>query len=243
MDGILRCSRYAFGPNRLHYCGPDKNREIFSYINEEASDEGLAGLLKQFETMYPYLRHIAEANSIKNPFDPRVVEAYWLGNDLLLAVEKRHFHRHLIDGLHLKKKLDARSFELVEDKIAEGAVPHHSFHVLDIWRRTGFVEKEHTLESMDECRVSAGVIVKISGPFIEVMREPLLYQEGKLMFGAPVLKKLVRRLESEYDIEQLAVGDIVSIHWSVICEKITEQQALMLKKFTLKHIALANQTL
>lgn len=243
MDGILRCSRYAFGPNRLHYCGPDKNREIFSYINEEVSDEGLTGLLKQFETMYPYLRHIAEANSIKDPFDSRVVEAYWLGNNLLLNVEKQQFHKHLVDGLHLKKKLDVRSFELVEDKIAEGAVPHHSFHVLDIWRRTGHVEKEHTLESMDECRVSAGVITKVSGPFIEVQREPLVYIGGKLLLGEPVIKKLVRRLESEYDIEQLAVGDIVSIHWSVICEKISAQQATTLKKYTLKHIALANQTL
>jgi len=59
MNGILRCSRYAFGPNRLHYCGPDANSEIRSYIDEDATDPGLEKLMSQFQTMFPYLRHIA----------------------------------------------------------------------------------------------------------------------------------------------------------------------------------------
>jgi hypothetical protein len=56
-------------------------------------------------------------------------------------------------------------------------------------------------------------------------------------------KKLARRLEAEYDIEQIKPGDIVSIHWSVPCEVITERQAAMLRKYTLRHIALANKTI
>lgn len=242
MNGILRCSRYAFGPNRLHYCGPDKNKDIYTYINEEVSDEGLVSLMTQFETMYPYLRHIAVANGIDDPLDDRVVEAYWVGNRLLETIEKRDFHRHLVDGLRLKDKL-GRSFELVEARLAQGAVPHHSFHVLDVWRRTGHLDREHTLESMDQCRVSWGKITEISGPFITVSTEPLLYENGKLRLGEAVAKKLTRRLEAEYDIEQLKTGDVVTVHWSVICEKISSKKAAILKKYTLKHIELANMTI
>ncbi|MFA5830794.1 MAG: DUF6390 family protein [Candidatus Paceibacterota bacterium] len=243
MDGILRCSRYAFGPNRLHYCGPDKNREIFSHISEKEEGEGLSELLSQFETMYPYLRHIAEANKIKDPLDDKVVEAYWIGNALLDRIPKQKLYEHLRDGLQLKNKLGAKSFELVAEKIGQGALPHHSFHVLDIWKRTGHSLREHSLENISECLVSVGAVMSVSGPFIIVKTEPLLYENGKLFLGLATEKKLLRRLESDYDIEQLKKGDLVSIHWSVICEKITKRQAENLKRYTQHHIDIANQTI
>ncbi|MDO8504356.1 MAG: DUF6390 family protein [Candidatus Liptonbacteria bacterium] len=243
MDGVLRCSRYAFGPNRLHYCGPDANKEIASYINEGERDFGLTKLLSQFETMYPYLAHIAEANHIADPFDDRVVEAYWIGNNLLESIPVKKFHRHLAEGLKLKKKIGTKSFAVVEKKLEEGALPHHSFHVLDIWKRTGHLDREHTLESMDECRISWGKILEVSGPSITVLTKPLRYENGKLSLGSEVQKKITRRLEATYDIEQLRPGNLVSIHWSVPCEIITPGQAAMLEKYTRLHLALANKTI
>ncbi len=243
MAGILRCGRYAFGPNRLHYCGPDANAELRANIEAGATDFGLAKLLKQFKTLYPYLWHIAEANRIKNPFNWRVVEAYWLGNWLLEVVEKRKLHHFLTDNLEVKKIIGSREFKWLEEKIAQGAVPHHSFHVFNIWRRTGNAEVAQTLQSLDECRVSAGTVVTIKGPEITVLTEPLIYVQSKLALGQPIIKILIRQLEAEYDIEQIKPGQIVSIHWSVPCEVITKKQAATLKKYTLKSIALANQTI
>lgn len=241
MDGILRCSRYAFGPNRLHYCGPDRNSELFAHIENNETDPDLTKTLSQFETMYPYLVHIATANHIADPFDPRVVEAYWIGNTLLDRIEKHSFYTHLIDGLGLKKKLGA-SFALVGSKVGDGALPHHSFHVFEVWKRTGHVEREHTLAAMDDCRISWGEVVKVSGPSIFVSVAPLLEVGGKLALGMPVEKKYLRQLESDYDIEQLRPGDFVTIHWNIICERITKDQRDRLKKYTLRHLAIANET-
>ena len=243
MDGILRCSRYAFGPNRLHYCGPDANKEIAEYIKRSETDLGLAHLMKQFQTMYPYLKHIASVNHIRDPFDDRVVEAYWLGNKLLETIERKVFYNHLVDDHKIPKKTGRKSFELVKDKIRMGAVPHHSFHVLDIWKRTGNLQIEHTLESMNECRISWGKVTKIDGPYIYANVEPLSYESGRLLIGAPINKKMVRRLESTYDIEQIKPEDIIAIHWSVPCEIINEQQLKALKYYTGLHIQLANQTI
>jgi len=242
MEGILRCTRYSFGPNRLHYCGPDANAELRSYIESNHSDPGLANLLKQFQTLYPYLRHIATANHIADPFDPRVVEAYWLGNELLETVEKQAIHRFMIDDLKIKKKMGNREFEWLESKIGQGAVPHHSFHVLNVWRREGSERVPHTLENMDECRVSWGTVTAVNGPELTVTTEPLLYIQGKFALGPAAPKTITRRLESEYDIEQITVGQLVSIHWSVPCEVITKEQAARLKKYTMKNIEFANQT-
>ena len=237
------CSRYSFGPNRLHYCGPDKTREIFDYIKYGGSDAGLGNILKEFKTLYPYLRLIAEANNIKNPFDTKVVEAYWLGNKLLETVEKKKYYRNLLEEQEIKKRVGRKSFEEAAGKIMQGAIPHHSFHVLNIWRRTGHLEQEHTLESMDQCRISWGKVSAVDGPFISVKTEPLIYENGKLKLGNPVFQKVIRNLESFGDIAEVAVDDIISIHWGIPCEVITPRQAANLKKHTLESIDYANQTL
>ena len=78
--GVLTCAHYAFPPNSLHYCGPHQSTTIKEYLQAQIAEPRLSTLLSQFETLYPYLQCIAEANNIKDPFDIRVVEAYWLGN-------------------------------------------------------------------------------------------------------------------------------------------------------------------
>lgn len=241
--GLLRSARYAFGPNRLHYCGPDANAEILAHMQHGAADPGLESLLKAFRTMYPYLRLIADANRIRDAFDERVVEAYWLGNELLENVEKQHLWRHLIEKQEVKKRIGPKEFAAVEATIRQDAVPHHSFHVLDIWKRTGHLEREHTLESLDSCRISWGAVRAVDGPKVIVETEPLLQVTGKLKLGMPVQKTFTRPLEAEADIAELKPGDLVSMHWGVLCEVITPIQAATLKRYTLKHLALANQTI
>lgn len=243
MDGILRCSRYSFGPNRLHYCGPDANSELLSYIQSGSSDLGLLHLLRQFKTLYPYLQYIAASNGIKDPFDDRVVEAYWIGNELLESIDKRQFYRHLSEDQQLKKRLGPQEFERLANKLHHRAVPHHSFHVLNVWRRTGHDSINHTLESFDACRIGWGEVKKIDGPFITVKTEPLLYLNNRFVLGDAVSQKITRQLEAPYDIEQLKIGHLITIHWGVPCEVITSRQATNLKKYTLHSIKLANQTL
>jgi hypothetical protein len=79
LSGSLRFIRYAFMPNRLRYCGGDDNRTLFEYGIENAVDGGLNPLLRRFTGALPYLQLIASANGIADAFDPRVVEAYWIG--------------------------------------------------------------------------------------------------------------------------------------------------------------------
>jgi len=243
LDGIMRCSRYSFGPNRLHYCGPDANKELHDLIENGENNIGLAHLLKQFKTLFPYLKQIAQANDISDPFDGKVVEAYWLGNELLDMVEKNMLYRFLVDDLRVKDKIGSREFSWLEEKIKQGAMPHHSFHVFNIWRQEGHNDSLDDLTRVNECRISSGVVIAVKGPEITVSTEPLIYTNGKFALGEAVSKILIRQLESEYDIEQIKPGQIVSIHWSMPCEVITPKQAETLKKYTLKNIAFANLTI
>ncbi|MFH0952541.1 MAG: DUF6390 family protein [Patescibacteria group bacterium] len=242
-DGVGRCACYAFGPNKLHLCGPDANKEVFAYLKEGASDQGLENILQGFQTLYPYLRQIAQANKIKDPFDDRVVEAYWLGNQLLEQVTTKVFYKHLAEGLHLKDRYNSKSFDQLADKLPQGARMHHSFHVFNAYKRTGHDAKFHDLDSMDACRVSWGKVMKIDGPKIIVKRKPLLLEGHKLYLGNQADHTIMRKLEDDGTMDELKEGEYISLHWGVPCEVIGKENIKWLEYYTEKHIVLANQTL
>lgn len=242
-DGVARCSLYAFGPNRLHYCGPDANRELYSYINENTADKGLSLLLSKFQTLYPYLRLIAEANAISDPFHEKVVEAYWLGNQLLGSISKKQLYKNLVDEHQLKKRLVPKLFDTVSNKIGGGALPHHSFHVLNIWKNTGTSLDESVIESMRECIVSWGTITHIDGPMLTYTTRPFTYEENHFCLGQPQSRRVARPFDTSHNLDTIKIGDILTVHWGVPCEIISPLQARILEHFTNQSIALANQFL
>lgn len=232
MQGLLRCARYSFAPNKLRYCGPDKNKELEAYLKVRVEDRGLKQLLNDFGVMYPYLKLIADENGINDPFDERVVEAYWIGNELLETVSMKEFYDHLMEGQGLKKRFKPKDWKRIVGKVPEGAKVHHSFHVFNIWSRTGHEARLQTVETMDSCRISAGEVVD----FGNVKTNKLIYQQGQLSFE-PAIKE-VQSLENGYK-----PGDLVTIHWNWVCEKINQKQAENLEKYTKWHLKLANLTI
>jgi hypothetical protein len=233
---ILSCARYAFRPNFLKYCGPDQNGELLQYLRSAEDDGGVGEILKKFETLYPYLRLIARENKTGDLFDKKISEAYWVGNDLLANVKMARLHEHLADGLKLKKKLSQKELDLLVGKISHGANPHHSFHVFNIWQRTGHVENPHTLFTMDECRIGWGAVVAVAEKTIDVVYEPLVFANGKLAYGAPTPKKIF------YELRDVAVspGDWITFHWSSFCDVLEREQLENLKKWTGINLELAN---
>jgi hypothetical protein len=239
LAGTSRFVRYAFMPNRLRYCGGDDNRTLFEYGLENASDDGLTPLLRRFTGALPYLQLIARANRILDPFDPRVVEAYWIGNELLDRVEVRQLYDSLLDRFGKQLQVGAR--DVVLGKAPAGARPHHSFHVFDVHSRVG--ELEHSLFTMDHCRVSWGRVVRVESGELVVERVPLLLEQGKLALGAPIQERVVRQIDGRGFADAAQPGDWVSIHWGWACEVLSPLELNALERYTLHHLALANLTL
>lgn len=245
-SGAILAARYAFMPNKLRYCGGDENSQLFNYVSQNHEDKGLEELLEEFATMYPYLRLIAEKNKILDPFDARVVEAYWIGNDLLNNIDMNNFYRYMVDEQQLKKKFNPKLLEKVFGKIPLGAKPHHSWHVFNIPKRTGHYPVEHTLETMDKCRIGWGIIKKIHGQSedlinqITVEYEPLAVIGGKLTLGETVDRDVWLEFDGKSFVDDLSVGDTVSIHWDWVCDVLSDHQLLNLKKWTRHNLLLAN---
>ena len=239
LAGQLRFIRYAFMPNRLRYCGSDDNRTLFEYGIEGVVDGGLSPLLRAFTGALPYLQLIARSNGIADPFDARVVEAYWIGNDLLRGVEARQ----LFDALQERfgKQLQGRARDWVLGKAPAGARPHHNFHVFDVHARVG--QLEHSLETMDQCRISWGRVLSAEGAQLIVERQPLVLREGKLALGSPGPVPALCQVEGHGFADAAVAGDWVTLHWGWACEAISEAQRARLAYYTDYHLALANQTL
>ena len=55
--------------------------------------------------------------------------------------------------------------------------------------------------------------------------------------------KIIRRLEDTSLLDELKIGDTVSIHWDIPCEILNKQQVINLKRYTEQSLELANKTL
>ncbi len=243
--GLKKCAHYAFPPNLYHFCGPDKQADLLGYLKESVTDKGLVEIINHFETLYPYLVLIATENNIKDPFDPRVVEAYWLGNSLLKKVKLRSLSRHFEEVQQIKKKLPKKAINQLFNKIDTG-FPHHTYHVLNIFRRTGHIPIPQTLTTMDSCRISWGMVIKnyelriMNGKEnynLLIKTRPIKLTKEKLMLGKPVVRQ-IKNIGKKID-----TGDWVTVHWGYVCEKVTGQQIKVLNYYTRKAIAVYNQRL
>lgn len=243
LDGIISCTRYAFMPNRLKYCGPDKNRDLFEYGAREIVDGGLSEILAEFQTLYPYLNFIALSNKIADPFDRRVVEAYWIGNSFLENVKTPKFYDHLLCGQGLKKRIDRKSLEYLIGKIPLGARPHHSFHVLNVFTRTGHAAVVHTVETMDKCRISWGRIKAIKKEKLVVSSRPLKMENKKIILAPERDAEVLREFNDKTFVENPRIGDWVSIHWDWVCEILSPRQVKNLEYYTNQSLKLANLTI
>jgi hypothetical protein len=226
-------------PNLLRYCGGDDNRTLFDYGVARVVDGGVTPLLQKFTGALPYLRLIARANGIADPFDDRVVEAYWLGNELLEHVEVCQLYEALAE--RVGRHLSGRARAWVLGKAPAGARPHHSFHVLDVHSRVG--DLGHSLRTMDQCRVSWGRVARVESAELVVLRQPLVLVDGKLALGPAREERVLRQVDGHGFADAVAPGDDVSLHWGWVCETITPTQRVTLARYSDYHLTIANQTL
>ncbi len=236
---MVRFIRYAFMPNHLGYCGGRASEVLLEHASEGRADSRLTPLLAEFSGAVPYLRTIAGANGIGDPFDPRVVEAYWLGNDLLAGVEAADLYRSLEE--RFGRQLPPSVREQVLRKPPQGAKPYHLFHVVDVYRH---LERDTVgMAAMESCRVSWGKVTSVEEASLVVQRRPLVLREGRLALGEPRAEPVAREVLDRGFVDDVAVGDWVSIHWGWACEVLTARQRADLERWTTHHLALANQTL
>lgn len=180
-------------------------------------------IVRDFKGAHPYYKFIAKANGIKDSFSERAIRAYWTGSDDLARVRFTDF-----------EKMAKEKFFL--SKIPSGSLPHHSFHVLNIGRINGKLNED----LLDVCLVKWGRVAKIKGSEATIDDyEELQKREGKFYFAPRAEKKVSwdRKM-----VQDLKIGDWVSIHWRHIIEKINQEQLANLKRYTKINVKACNDS-
>jgi hypothetical protein len=238
--GALLFARYAYPPNALGLCGADVQRTLLQYGAAGESDGGLAELARTFDGAWPYLELIAGANHIDDPLDLRVVEAYWVGNELLDRVDPARLTNHIDE--RFRGRL-GRSRENVYAAAHAGAVPHHCFHVFAVYPWLGLLRSgivDEPLQVLDQCRTSPARVVSSDGETAAVLVRPLVFEHGLLGLGEPVTKEARWSDAGLSFLERPEPGDLVSLHWSFVCDRLAPAAAQALEAATRRAIRAAN---
>lgn len=243
-SGAILFARYAFGPNRLGYCGPDAAGELLGEASSGGDTRALRELARGFEGAWPYLELIARANNIPDALDRRVVEAYWLGSPLVDRVTPSLLNVDL--EARFRPRLPSASWRWLAEKPAAGAVPVHAFHVLDVFPRIGLLRSgsmDNVLEVMDACRIRWGRVLGRDGEYLLVDVVPLELVNGRLRLGNPRTERVQSWLGESSFVADAAPGDLVSVHWSWACDRLSADQLQRLMWWTRRQVAVANQTI
>ncbi len=238
MDGVALCARFSLATNRLEYCGPsDAEPALYGAIARGADLAAARASLERFEALFPYLAAIGRRHGL-DPFDERVVEAYWIGNDLLDTFAPDDF-RALLDAL-VRRGLPRSAAERLAAHLPALPIPHHTFHVafVGVGEVTGHVAT--TLANMEACRPAAARVVAVDGSFLELERRPLAVAGGRLALAAPVRER--RRFDPAL-LPRVAADDTVAVHWGHPAVVLTSSQAGSLERYTARSLEAANEAL
>jgi hypothetical protein len=218
--GPLLFARYALPPNTLGYCGPDEARSLLEHVREGVVDPDLIRLERAFEGAYPYLSLIAAQNGIADPLDRRVVEAYWIGNELLDGVDPRAF------AADLERRFRSRTPPTERPWLAEparrGLPVHHNVHVLEVMPRIGLLRTglvPDLAAMLGNCLIRPARVLSVEPGRLTVLARPLKLVDGRFSLGSPRSEEVASLLDGT-----IGPSDLVAVHWGIAVGGISADQ-------------------
>jgi hypothetical protein len=167
-----------------------------------------------------------------------VVEAYWIGNSLLDALDASDF-RVLLDALG-RRGLPRSLVQRLRENLPARPWFHHAFHVsfVGVGNVTGHVQT--TLANMEACRPAWGTVRARNGPRLAIDRSSWAVHNGRLVPGPSV------SVETTFDdrvLPDLRVGDHLVLHWGWPALRLDDVERTALEEYSRRSIESANEAL
>lgn len=226
------CARFALTPNQLGFCGSSKASLILQNCIFQKDCQGVKQELKKFIILNPYLQTLAQICDL-DPFSYQVIEAYWLGNDLLKKCKPSHY------SLLLKNfsKQGVPGFLIKELKIKKpkAFIPIHLFNILyvGVGRASGSVP--FNLNSINNCMIRWGKVLEINQKthqariYLQSLSnsrhsDPALAGEESFQNSYHLKPKIESLTYDPKFTPNLKIGDSVTAHWNFISKKLTQRE-------------------
>lgn len=231
---------YSLMPNMLKYCGENDFYGIFRrYLSNKSNPIAAAALsdsLKKFKGHYAYLKTIAQANR-KRPFDKEVVNAFWIGNNLLHNVSKERIKQLILNDLCLAGMGKQRAANKARG-LPNGIMLHHSFNSIYL----NFVGNKvpRTVNNYDKCRIGWGKVIKVNADSVVLLYWPLALAKDKYIINKPVKRRFRIRVGDITLVKDLKEGDYASTHWGLVVQKLSKKELNQLKMHTISNLFAIN---
>ncbi|BAH33371.1 DUF6390 family protein [Rhodococcus erythropolis] len=222
MNGPALFARYAYPPNELGYCGPD-DPSVLLRLASGNSGSGDRDRARQFDGAWPYLEALAASAGIDDPLDPRVIEAYWVGGDLLDSLDSGALLQHLRGAFGERE--NTGFLPALGDR--DRALAHHSFHVFLVYPWVKLLRKRGAvpLSVLQNCRIRWGVVEDVSEEHALVVSSPLEFDGEQLVRGTPVTQRVRWSVDGRSLAPTPVHGALVTMHWDWLCDNITSEQS------------------
>lgn len=231
-------TRFAYPPNSLGYCGPgDASLLGELMLAGPTAQSELRRTAAAFDGAWPYLGLIGGCTN-RDPLDPTVVEAYWLGSRLLESVDLPTWGNTAEDRFRRRAGFE---WDRISGALNMGGVPNHAFHVFCAYPwvgllRTGAVTQ--ALDVLDRCRIRWGEVIGVVSEKVLVRSAPLVWDGQHLSLGPERTEQVGASLDPS--VQPVTAGDSVAMHWDYICQVVTPKQLDELKHYHGLHLAIAN---
>ena len=222
-EGALTFARYAYPPNELGYCGPAGADQML-VPGAVAEIERRARL---FDGAWVYLEFLAGVLGTDDPLSAPVVEAYWIGSDLLDAVDPAALVDHLsvvfnhqVGGTWRESAARARA--------------HHSYQVFEVYPWAEMLLRGlpsgPAVSVLDRCRIRGAVVREVDEEWVTVTARLLRWDGTSLAESDPIDERARWSIGGQSLLAAPGVGDTVALHWDWVCDVLTEDQAERLQR-------------
>lgn len=236
MSGPSQFARFALPPNAYGYCGPADLDLVAELVAAgDTAVEEMRAVAQQFEGAWPYLQFISDTAG-GDPLSADVVEAYWIGNNLLRDIDTLAWGNSVEDRFRPRA---GDRWRVLSDGIV-GGVPNHAFHVFCVYPWVGLLRAgyaDNALEVIDQCRIRWGTVVEVIGPDVLVRSQPLAWDGRVISHGAERVEHVRIPID---DGSELQSGDLVALHWDYVCQVLSPRQHQHLVRYHDRHLAIAN---
>lgn len=226
MKGVIMAALLSFGCSEVAF-NKERMKRLRNFVLSPTKENEVQArkTLESLPILFPYLELIARFNFL-DPFDEKVVEGYFIGNELINKVSPMATFK-ATETILKRKKLSEKKIKKILLDLEEKMIPYHNFYVLAILPR---IEKiSHLLSLLDLCRVIPAEVVARKKEGIEVKYYPLIAKGEKLEIGKISKKTMALPLIAKADFKK---GDIVALHWNNVCIRLDDDQKEALQKYT-----------
>jgi hypothetical protein len=224
-------SRFSLPPNSLGYCGRNSAASEFKKCIIDGKCEGIEKEVENFIVLWPYLKTISQVTNLPS-LSYEVIEAYWIGNDLLKKFKPEHYDL-LLENF---KKQGVPDFfvEELRQKRPKIFIPSHLFQVLHVGVGKASGAVPFDINSINNCTIRWGKVEEINKnkalinlTSLKIINKSdstnIKYQMSNIKEEIPFNLKLVPDLKS---------GTTTAVHWDQVIKILTKEEEQKLSSWT-----------